>query len=179
MSEDGQLKPQLARALWPAAGMRVHALIDAAAVPDLTQTLATAECAGWDCLQRGALSPADGARAAYIAELLPEAGFTRWLLQDIGAAIAVWGCLATSRQSMLVMREHFRELAEVDLPDHSRRAWRWWDAGLLNSLLPTLSPPQLDAFFAPGHQLVAPAAGGWTWWQRRDGVLDRQDRAFA
>jgi len=173
------ISPQLQAALWSFDGARVHAVIDGAVVAGLTEQLQTADCAGWDCLQRGALGPEAARQAAYIVELKPAAGFTAWLLGEVNAGLPGWGVLTASRQSLLAMREHSRDFGEVRMPDGHRRPWRWWDVELLDTLLPSLAPSQLDAFFAAGQQLVCPGPQAWTWWQKLDGVLDRQSRPLA
>lgn len=167
---------QIRSALWLTTGARVHAVIDGSVVPGLPARLREARCAGWDCLQRGALTPAAAETAAYIVELKPEADFTAWLLGEACTELAGWGVLMTSLRPLLAMREHSRRLGEMCGPDGRRRAWRWWDADLLAELLPRLAPSQLDAFFAPGQHIVSPAPGRWTWWQRRDGLLHTQVR---
>lgn len=167
---------QVRSALWMTAGARVHAVIDGSVVPGLPARLRAARCVGWDCLQRGALAPAAAETAAYIVELDPEAEFTTWLLGEACTELTGWGVLMSSQRPLLAMREHGRQLAEVRGPDGRRRAWRWWDAELLAELLPRFAPSQLDTFFAPGQQVVSPAARRWTWWQRRDGLLDTQVR---
>lgn len=171
-----EASPRVKAALWPFEGARVHAVIDGAVVAGLPEKLQSADCAGWDCLQRGALDPAAAQRAAYIVELQPDAAFTGWLLGEVNAGFDGWGVLTTSRQPLLAMREHSRDLAEVRTPEGQRRPWRWWDPELLDTLLPQLTPPQLDAVFAPGQQLVCPGKTRWTWWQKLDGVIDRQER---
>lgn len=168
--------PRLKAALWPFDGARVHAVVDGAVVAGLPEKLRGADCTGWDCLQRGALGAEAAQRAAYIVELQPDSRFTDWLLGEVHAAFEGWGVVTTSRQPLLKMREHSRDLAEVRMPEGRRRPWRWWDTELLAGLLPTLSPGQLDFFFAPGQQLACPGRTGWTWWQRLDGVIDRQER---
>ncbi len=164
-------------ALWSFEGARVHAVIDGAVVGGLPEKLQSAECAGWDCLQRGALAPEAAQRAAYIVELQRESPFTDWLLGEVSTGFDAWGVLTTSRQPLLAMREHSRDLAEVRTPEGRRRPWRWWDAELLETLLPSLGPSQLDRVFAHGQQIVCPGKTRWTWWQRLDGVIDRQERA--
>lgn len=170
--------PRIKAALWSFDGARVHAVIDGAVVAGLPEKLQAAQdgITGWDCLQRGALKPDAAQRAAYIVELQPDGGFTDWLFGEINPAFDGWGVLTTSRQPLLAMREHSRDLAEVRTPEGRRRPWRWWDPELLDTLLPTLSPGQLDTVFAPGQQLVCPGRQRWTWWQRVDGVIDRQQR---
>ena len=45
---------------------RVHAVIDGSIVPGLPARLRQARCVGWDCLQRGALTPAAAESAAQV-----------------------------------------------------------------------------------------------------------------
>lgn len=167
---------QIRPALWNHPAARVHAVIDGSVLPGLPERLRSARCVGWDCLRRGALTPAAAAQAAYIVELQPDAEFTTWLLGEACEAFEGWGVLTRSTRALLALREHSRRLAEVCGPDGRRRPWRWWDAELLALLLPRLAPSQLDAVFALDQQLVAPGARRWTWWQRRDGVLATQTR---
>lgn len=154
----------------------MQAVIDGSVLPGLPERLRGARCVGWDCLQRGALTPAAAAQAAYIVELLPESDFTGWLLGEACEAFEGWGVLMSGPRPLLAMREHSRQLAEVRGPDGRRRPWRWWDAELLATLLPGLAPSQLDAFFAAGQQVVSPGPRRWTWWQRRDGLLETRLR---
>ncbi len=167
---------QIRSALWNQPQARVHAVLDGSIVAGLPARLQAAQSVGWDCLARGAQSADAAPRAAYIVELQPESAFTDWLTGEACAAYEGWGVLMTSARPLLAMREHSRDLAEARTPDGRRRPWRWWDHELLALLLPGLAPSQLDAFFAAGQQLVVPGARRWTWWQMRDGVLDRQVR---
>ena len=154
----------------------MHAIVDGSVVPGLPERLRGAQTLGWDCLQYGAMSPEAAASAAYIVELQPEADFSTWLLGEACTAFEGWGVLLTSARPLLAMREHSRSLAEVRTPEGRRRPWRGWDAELLALLLPSLSPSQLDAFFAAEQQLVCPGARRWVWWQRLNGVLDQRTR---
>ncbi len=167
---------QIRSALWDRPDRRVHAVVDGGAVPGLPERLVAAQTVGWDCLQRGSMKPEAAAQAAYIVELQPDADFTTWLFGEACSAFEGWGVLMTSARPLLAMREHSRDLAEVLTPDGRRRPWRWWDADLLERLLPSLAPSQLDTFFAVDQQLICPATRQWTWWQKLDGVLDRQVR---
>jgi uncharacterized protein DUF4123 len=167
---------QLRASLWAGQGVRVHAVIDGLVVPDLAAMLAKADIAGWDCLQRGALSPEATAGAAYLAELKEESPFTDWLLDTATPTYPGWGVLSVSTRTLLPMREHCRALAEVLTPDGERHRWRWWDAEVVRTLLPTLLASQLDEFFALGQKVVVPTATDWTWLEMRDGVLATDTR---
>lgn len=168
---------QLRSALWAREGARVHAVLDGRVVPDLPGRLKAAECVGWDCLQRGALSAQAAQQSAYIVELAPTAAWTDWLLQEAGTSFGSWGLLTVSAQPLLALREWGRDLEDVRTPDGRRRPWRWWDPELLEALLPVLTPDQHDAYFALGQQLVLVGAQRWVWWQREQGVLQRDERA--
>ncbi len=168
---------QLRASLWAGSGMRVHAVIDGRVVPDIAALLGKADIAGWDCLQRGALSAEATAGAAYLAELKPQSPFTDWLLDVATPTYPGWGVLSVSTRALLPVREHCRGLAEVLTPDGERRRWRWWDPEVVRALLPTLLAAQLDEFFALGQAVVVPTATDWTWLEMREGVLSSDTRA--
>lgn len=167
---------QLKAALFARDRGRVHAVIDGRVVPGLPQRLKEADTNGWDCLERGALSPQAMAHSAYLAELRPDAPFTDWLLAEAPATFPGWGLVMASTQPLLPMREHCRDLDDVVTPDGERRPWRWYDPELLALLLPTLSPAQLDALFAAGQQLVLLSPRGWSWHALEQGVLASHER---
>ena len=162
--------PQLKAALWAERGARIHAVIDGLVVPGLPQ-LGAADVVGWDCLQRGALSAEAASKAPYLVELNPAAPFTDWLLAEATRSYPGWGVLMTSLQALLPMREHCRALGDVITDDGERRAWRWYDPDVLQLLLPTLTPGQLDEVFGAGQTFVVASATGWTWYAMEQGVL--------
>ena len=162
---------QLKAALWAERGVRIHALIDGLVVPGLPQQLAAADVVGWDCLQRGALTAAAASGAPYLVELNAAAPFTDWLLAEAALSYPGWGVLMASQQPLLAMREHCRALGDVITAEGARRAWRWYDPEVLQLLLPSLSPGQLDEWFGAGQTLVVASASGWTWYALEQGVL--------
>lgn len=166
---------QLEEALWARDGARVHAVIDAALVPGLPTRLQESGC-DFDCLRPGLLNPIQAAQAAYIVQLKPDAPLLEWLLGEASKSFPGWGVLMISQRPLLAMREHARKLAEVSTPEGQRRPWRWWDHGLLEALLPSLSPAQRDQFFAPSQSLVAVSPTAWTWWSAENGLLRREVR---
>jgi hypothetical protein len=162
---------QLESALWSRQGGRVHAVIDGSVVPGLPQRLRGADLPGWDCLKRGALSPAAAERAAYVVELAPGHAFSHWLLAEAGALHPGWGLVQLSGLSLLAMRELCRGLSDVITPDGERRAWRWYDPEVLQLVLPALTPSQLDEVFAAQQTIVCVDARQWTWYSLDQGVL--------
>ncbi len=169
--------PQLEAALWAVDGARLHAIIDGRVVPGLPARLAASD-ADWDCLQRGALPPAQAARAAYIAELRPGSALLRWLIDEATPAFTGWGVLMRSTRPLLAMRELARDLAEARLPDGRRRAWSWWDPEVLEVVLPSCSHDQRDRIFAAGQTVVSLSPRAWVWWEQAHGVLQRDERAL-
>lgn len=162
---------QLQAALFAQQGGRVHAVIDARVVPGLAATLRKAELDGWDCLRRGALTPEQADQCAYLAELRESSPFTDWLLGVATRDHPGWGLLIMSSHALLPVRKHCRELNEVQGPEGDKRAWRWHDPEVLQLLLPSLSPGQLDEVFALGQTFVLPAAAQWQWHLLEQGQL--------
>ncbi len=169
---------QLRASLWAKQGARVHAVIDGLIVPDIAAKLKTADVAGWDSLQRGALSAETARKAACLVELKATSPFTDWLLDEATPAFPGWGVLTISDRALLPMREHCRSIGEVVTPDGVRRAWRWYDPDVLRTTLPILLAGQLDEFFGVGQTIVLPEPGGWTWLAMEQGVLTTDTRAL-
>ena len=167
---------QLRASLWARQGVRVHAVIDGLVVPGIAEKLKGAKVAGWDCLQRGALSAEAAERAPYLAELGDASPFTDWLLDEATPTYPGWGVLSISTQPLLRVREHCRTIGEVILPDGDRRPWRWYDPEVLRAVLPTLLAGQLDEVFGLGQEIVIPAADAWTWLSMQEGVLATDTR---
>ena len=181
MTDDPKALPyaQHKSALWNRSGARVHAVVDGLVVPGMAARLADADVAGWDCLQRGALSAEASERAAYIFELRPDSSFTDWLLTVAPTVHPRWGVLMVSNQPMLAMRHHCRDLCSVATADGERRQWRWYDPDLLDLLLPTMSASQLDELFGAGQSMVLLARDAWTWYAMEHGVLASSVRPLA
>lgn len=165
--------------LWTQTGARVYAVISAAEVPGLLTQLTPQNVAGWDGLHRGALPPDEADKATYLAELRAESPFTDWLLNEASAALPNWGVLIVSTQGLRAVREHLRSLAQAQTPDGRRFALRWFDRPVLQALLPSLSPSQLQTFFGDSSAIVLPAASSWTWYRESVGQLVTDARTLA
>ena len=169
---------QLRASLWTKQSAHVHAVIDGLVVPGIATMLKSADVAGFDCLQRGALSAEAERRAAYLVELKQSSPFTDWLFKEATQTFPGWGVITISDRSMLVMREHSRSIGEVITPDGERRMWRWFDPDVLRTVLPTFLGGQLDEFFAVGQTVVLPESDRWTWLGMERGVLATESRAL-
>ena len=167
---------QLRASLWAGRGWRVHAVIDGLVVPGIAGRLRGADSGGWDCLQRGALTPEAEAKAGFLVELKESSPFTDWLIDIATPTYPGWGVLIVSSHALLPVREHCRSLAEVLTPDGERRRWRWHDPDVLRELLPGLLSAQLDEFFSLGQSIVIPAPDAWTWLSVQQGVLASETR---
>jgi hypothetical protein len=166
---------QMKSFLWNDDAARVHAVIDGARVPGLAARLAAEDLPGWDCLQRGALDAQAATRAAYVVELRADAPFAEWLLQE-ASFLPGWGVLGSSRRGLLDMREHFRSLHSVLLPDGSERLWRWFDPAVLTAFAAMATPAQQFALMGPLHLLVAPTAQAWMCYTMASGALRTEAR---
>ena len=165
--------------LWTQTGARVYAVISAAEVPGLLAQLTPQNVAGWDGLHRGALPPDEAEKATYVAELRAESPFTDWLLGDASTALANWGVVVVSTQGLRAVREQLRSLAEAQTPQGQRFALRWFDRPILQALLPSMSPSQLQTFFGDSSAIVLPAANSWTWYRESVGQLVTDVRTLA
>jgi len=167
---------QLRASLWARQGARVYAVIDGLVVPGIAGKLKAAKVAGWDGLQRGALSAEAAERAPYLAELIDASPFTDWLLGEVPSTYPGWGILCITTEPLLPVREHCRAIGAVTTPDGTRRSWRWYDPDVLRAILPTLLASQLDEVFSLRQAIVIPERDAWTWLAMEDGLLSTDVR---
>lgn len=166
---------QFKAALWPNDTVRVHAVLEGAAVTGLRERLEQADVDGWDCVWRGALSPAQAVAAPYVATLRRVSGFTDWLLTQATAAHPAWGLVTVGGRGLQAVREHARRLADAQGPQGTLPRLRWHDAGLWQALAATADASQLDTLFGELGGVVLPAAPGlWEWHTLALGQLQRR-----
>ena len=72
---------QLRASLWARQGSRVHAVIDGLVVPGIEAKLKNAKLAGWDCLQRGAMSAEEAERLGIVNAVFPPVDFEREVME--------------------------------------------------------------------------------------------------
>jgi hypothetical protein len=149
--------------LWGSAQARVCAFVQGSVVPRLREQLGSAEVSDWDCLWRGALTPADQLRAPYVVELLRVSAFTDWLLDEVAGTYPGWGVLGVTQEPLLKARELGRSLMEVRLPGGDVSNWNWLDPSLWGELLPQLDSAQLEDAFGCMSDWVLVAPDQWQW----------------
>jgi Domain of unknown function (DUF4123) len=171
------VRHQLQSMLWSSPQARVHAIINGRVVPGLAQRLEKADVQGWQCLRPGALPPDEMAAAPYVAELKPDADFTRWLLSEAWAIHPGWGVVAVGPLNLLRMREHARRLLKVGLPDGSDSPWLWYDPALWEGLLPRLDGDQLMRVYGDLTDWVVTTPTEWRWHTLNAGRLVQNARA--
>jgi hypothetical protein len=159
---------QLRASLWARQGSRVHAVIDGLVIPGIAEKLKGAQLAGWDCLQRGALSAEAAARAPYLAELGESSPFTDWLLREATPAYPGWGLLSISMKPLLGARALPHD-QRGDPADGDRRPGVGTTRCCRRSCRPARG--QLDEVFGLGQTVVLPAAAAWTRLSMDQGVL--------
>lgn len=163
---------QLKAALWSDADQRVYALVRGRCIADLPARLEQAQAGDelddFDCLRPGALSAAERAAAPWLVQLKRDSALTDWLLfaadRDHGAAAGReggWGLIARSALPFLALRAHARELGRARLPDGREIALEWMDPEVLQALLASAAPDQLDRAFAGVDEFIVAGAAQW------------------
>lgn len=155
MSRSGQGMTEIVKAalldnLWASYGSEVDlspfALIDAARNPTIYPTLLEADCA-WCSLYRGESVHRLADSAPYLVQLDWQSRFTLWLLEE--GWRESWGVFLTSCASLTALRQHFRRLLMVEIPDGRIVYFRFYDPRVLRTFLPTCLPVELDGVFGP------------------------------
>lgn len=164
---------QLKASLWADADRRVYALVRGRCIAGLAERLeqaqGDAELEDFDCLRPGALSAAERAAAPWLVQLRRDSALTDWLLfaadRDHGAGTGSidggWGLVVRSALPFLAMRAHARELGRARLPDGAEIALEWMDPEVLQALLASAAPDQLDRVFAGIDEMIVAGAAQW------------------
>jgi hypothetical protein len=162
---------QLMSGLWADARLRVYGMVLGSRMAGLTERLAQADSLDYHCLVPGALSPAQRVRAPYLVELRPDSSFTRWLLLEAAAGFGDWGVVARSSARLLDLRSHARELRSAVSPEGQIFRMDWMDPPVLDVLLTSATPDQLQAIFARLDSLVVTAPQRWLEYRLEAGRL--------
>ncbi len=128
----------------PAAN--VFVILDGALIPDLLAQLEQYQ-PEYCCLYRGEL-PADLAAAApYLVRLEYGSALVKWLLlEGFGRH---WGIFAVAKANLRIMRQHFRSLLTVQLPEGKTVYFRFYDPRVFRTFLPTCRLEEQQRLFGP------------------------------
>jgi hypothetical protein len=140
------------------ADQRLYALLDGAAIPNLTALLAEHQVVNV-CLLPGELEPELAQAAPYLVQLEAQSPLTGLLLT--GEAGPHWGILATSAADLRTLRMHFRKFLSVWDPDGKPLYFRYYDPRVLRLYLPTCDAEELSLLFGPvtAFYTAAPESG--------------------
>ena len=152
---------QLLSGLWADARLRVYGMVLGSRMAGLPDRLAQADGLDYHCLVPGALSPAQRVRAPYLVELRPDSSFARWLLLEAAAGFAEWGVVARSSARMLELRSHARDLRSAVSPEGRIFRLDWMDPVVLDVLLSSATPEQLQAIFGRLDALTVTTPQRW------------------
>lgn len=128
------------------AQQRLYAVLDGAAIPNLTAMLAEHRVVNV-CLMPGELEPELAQAAPYLVQLWAQSPVTGLLLT--GEAGPHWGILATSAADLRTLRMHFRKFLSVWDPDGKPLYFRYYDPRVLRLYLPTCDAEELNLLFGP------------------------------
>ncbi len=136
---------------------RVYALLDASRDPEIHPAVLATD-RPWCCLYRGATARTLADAAPYLVELDPRARFTSWLLAKAWGRS--WGVFVRSPADLAALRNHFRRLLMVRLPDDKVVYFRFYDPRVLRVYLPTCTPDELSFVFGPVESFELEAEEG-------------------
>jgi hypothetical protein len=162
---------QLVSGLWADVRLRVYGMVLGSRVAGLPDRLAQADSLDYHCLVPGALSPAQRVRAPYLVELRPDSSFSRWLLLEAAAGFTDWGVVARSSARMLDVRSHARDLRSAVSPEGRIFRLDWMDPVVLDVLLTSATPDQLQAIFARLDSMTVTTPRRWREYRLESGRL--------
>lgn len=152
----------------------VYALLDGASIEGLRMHLYDKRPPHY-CLFRGELEPDMAENSPYLVGLVRGTPFTDWLLgEPIGNH---YGVFAQSRQSIVEMRRHFRELITVYSEDGNPMIFRYYDPRVMHQFLPTCNGGELKSFFGSVDRFLAETESGdaFSVFSLKDGVLKQRE----
>jgi hypothetical protein len=135
----------------------VYTVLDGAAIPELRMKLYETE-PPHHCLFPGELAPDMAEVAPYVVQLIPNAPFTDWVLQDFLGKNR--GIFAHSPRSIREMRKHFRGLVKVYTESGEPMIFRFYDPRVIRRFLPTCNAGELKTFFGEVDTFFVENPGG-------------------
>jgi hypothetical protein len=125
--------------------LNVFAVLDGAAIPDLLPQLQHYQ-PEYTCLYRGQLDPELAAAVPYLIRLESGSALLDWLDNGWGNH---WGIFAAAKANLRAMRQHFRQLLKVELPEGEIVHFRFYDPRVLRVFLPTCDEEEQQIMFGP------------------------------
>ena len=147
-----------------------YALLDGASIAGLRMKMYEMS-PRYFCLFRGEIPDDIAENAPYLVGLISGERFTEWLLSEKPGKHT--GIFAKSRQSLIEMRRHFRELIMVQDESGKPMIFRYYDPRVISQFVPTCSEEELDAFFGPVDHFIAETQNGdnYSVFSRENGSL--------
>jgi len=135
----------------------VYAVLDGASIDGLRMRLYEMRPPQY-CIFRGELEPDVAENAPYLVGLIQGTPFTDWLLAEKKGNH--YGVFAQSRQSMIEMRRHFRDLITAYNEDGNPMIFRYYDPRVMHQFLPTCNAGELKSFFGAVNTFIAETEDG-------------------
>ena len=126
--------------------LQAYAVLDGASIPELREKLFEHE-PEQICLFRGELEPDMASVAPYLVRLEPDSDFAKWIMEEGWGKH--WGIFALAPVPLRVLRNHFRSLLQVQIPDGRTLSFRFYDPRVLRVFLPTCNPEECQTVFGP------------------------------
>lgn len=127
------------------------AVLDAAAIKNLRMLFFEMSPPHYS-LFRGELAPDMAENVPYLVGLIRGDSFSDWLLSQ--KAGKHYGIYAKSRQSLIEVRRHFREILTVHDEDGKPLIFRFYDPRVMNQYLPTCTGEELSSIFGPVDSFI-------------------------
>jgi hypothetical protein len=136
---------RLQQRLFTQADVNIFAVLDGAVIPDLLAQLQQYQPESC-CLYRGRLEPDLAAAAPYLIRLEQGSALLDWIDGGWGKH---WGIFAAAKANLRTMRQHFRRLLTVELPEGKVVYFRFYDPRVLRVFLPTCHEEERRLMFGP------------------------------
>lgn len=81
--------------------------------------------------------------------------FTQWWFANAGQGWQQhWGWMFQSRLNLQALQHHFKKITYVELPNHQKLLWRFYDPRVLKKTLPSLNQTQTTQAFGALQPIV-------------------------
>jgi len=153
---------------------KTYCVLDGAAIEGLPMRLYDLDPMH-ECLIRGELTPDMVHVAPYVAFLIPDDEFSKWVLENTLGKNAV--IFINTRFSMTEMRNHLRALMNVCDEKGDPLLFRYYDPRVFRKFLPTCDSEQIETFFGKIDRFYVETEDGegFAEYTQKDGKLAVRD----